>query len=408
MNYYRRFIKNFASIAKPLNHLTRKKTEFRWSEECEKSFHKLKNAIIKPPILKYPNFSHQFTLIVDASKYGVGATLTQNYDNKDLPISFASRSFTKGELNKSTIEKEIAAIHFAVKHYKPYIYGTHFLIKTDHKPLTYLFSSKNPSSKLTRMRLDLEEFNYTVEYIKGSCNVIADALSRITSRELKLLNENNAQIAVVQTRSMSKKNKIIKQHDENHVNEPDSNDNNINIRAYEGKNDFKLPKMIFKEQMQLKVFLKRKNIITINKSYIIDKLLATNNDLKAVTKEKVLELFLNKLEIEADKLKLKIIQIFDQIEIFIKFSLNEFKKICNKELKFLKIAIVSKPKTVVTDEGKLNLLKIYHDNPVFGGHNGQKRMYHKFRSHFFWKNMSRDVVKFVRNCDYCIKNKPKN
>lgn len=108
-----------------------------------------------------------------------GAILAQQYDDIELPVAFASQTFTKGEANKSTIERELAAIHLAIKYFRPYIYGTKFVIKTDHRPLVYLSTMKDPSSKLTQMRLDLEEYDFTVQYIKGKSNVISDALSRV-------------------------------------------------------------------------------------------------------------------------------------------------------------------------------------------------------------------------------------
>lgn len=114
---------------------------------------------------------------------------TQKFNGNDLPIAFASKTFTKGESDKSTVEKELIDIHFAIKHFRPYVSGNHFIVKSDHKPLTYLFSLKDPSSKLTRLRLDIEEYNFAVEYIKCKNNLVADALSRITIEELKLKNK---------------------------------------------------------------------------------------------------------------------------------------------------------------------------------------------------------------------------
>lgn len=415
MNYYRRFIPNFAKLAKPLNALSRKKVSFIWTAECEESFQKLKNSLINPPILKYPDFCRQFTLIVDASQFAVGATLTQEYGGMDLPVSFASRSLTKGEINKSTIEKELAAIHFAVQHYRPYIYGTHFKIKTDHRPLTYLFSLRNPSSKLTRMRLDLEEYNYTIEYIKGTSNVVADALSRITSNELRAINKNVATIAKVETRAMTRKkmndinNSTQENNKQNEQLRTKMKENNIDVKAYDDKNDFKLPRLIFKvDKMELKVFLKRKCLIKIDKNYMLDKLASNYNDLRAVTKEMVLELFLKSLEKEADSQKMRKVQLFNDDEIFKMFSKNELKNKCNEVLQKTKIAIVKRPKNVATKEDQLDLLRTYHNNPIFGGHTGQRRLYSKLRSEYFWKNMAKDVSKFVRNCDHCNKNKPSN
>jgi len=131
---------------------------------------------MKPTLLQYSDFNKKFCITTDASKQACGAVLTQDYN--------ASRSFTKGESNKNTTEQELAAIYWAINHFRPYIYGRHFTVKTDHRPLTFLFSMTNPSSKLTQMRLDLEEYDFTVEYLKGRDNHIADAFSRITITDL--------------------------------------------------------------------------------------------------------------------------------------------------------------------------------------------------------------------------------
>lgn len=114
-NYYRKFIENFATICKPLNALTKKVTEFIWSNECQNSFDLLKSKLISPQTLAYPDFTSEFTLTVDASKLGCGAVLSQN----DRPISFASKSFNKAESNKSTIEQELIAVHWSIKYFKP-------------------------------------------------------------------------------------------------------------------------------------------------------------------------------------------------------------------------------------------------------------------------------------------------
>ncbi len=105
-NYYRRFVENFAHYACHLTRLTRKNVNFVWSDECEKSFQYLKKALIQPTILQYPDFSKPFCITTDASKIACGAVFSQTYDGIELPISYASRSFTKGESNKSTIEQE--------------------------------------------------------------------------------------------------------------------------------------------------------------------------------------------------------------------------------------------------------------------------------------------------------------
>lgn len=200
-NYYRKFIKDFATIAKLLNQLTRNKINFIWSSQCQLAFDSIKKALIKSTKLAYPDFTSPFTLTVDASKNGVGAVLSQ----RDQPIAYASKSFNQAGSNKSTIEQELIAIHWSIKHFKPYLYGIHFTLKSDHKPLIYLFNLKDPTSKLTRLRLELSEYQFTIEHIKGTTNVVADALSRIDMKDI--INNKNI---MVTTRSETRKKQVNK------------------------------------------------------------------------------------------------------------------------------------------------------------------------------------------------------
>lgn len=131
----------------------------------------------------------------------------QTHDGINRPIYYASKSFTKGEQNKSTIEQELIAIHWAIKQFRPYIYLKDFTIRSDHKPLTYLFSLKDPGSRLTRVRVDLEEYNFTVKHVPGKENVCADALSRIHIDDLKNIHKNACSVRAMTTRSMVSSNK---------------------------------------------------------------------------------------------------------------------------------------------------------------------------------------------------------
>lgn len=94
------------------------------------------------PILQFPDFTKPFTITYDASNYAVGSVLSQKEGKHELPIAYLSRTLNKAEINYYTTEKELFAILFGVKQYRPYIYGRHFCIITDHKPLTWLFSVK--------------------------------------------------------------------------------------------------------------------------------------------------------------------------------------------------------------------------------------------------------------------------
>jgi len=109
----------------------------------------------------------------------IGAVLSQGTLGSDRPVSFASRTLNDREINYSTVEKEMLAIIWATKYFRPYLFGQKFQIVTDHRPLTWLINFKEPNSKLVRWKLQLLEYDYEVVYKKGSQNVVADALSRV-------------------------------------------------------------------------------------------------------------------------------------------------------------------------------------------------------------------------------------
>ena len=179
VGYYRRFIKDFSSITQPFTSLLRKNIPFKWEMRQQINFEKIKQLLLSEPILQYPDFNKEFILTTDASDEGIGAVLSQGKIGNDLPIAYASRTLNKAERNYDTTEKELLAIIWATKHFRPYLYGKKFKIVTDHKPLIWLFNVKDPSSRLMRWRLKLEEYNYEVLYKEGKQNTNADALSRI-------------------------------------------------------------------------------------------------------------------------------------------------------------------------------------------------------------------------------------
>jgi len=175
--YYRRFIPNFSKISKPLTQLLKKNTPYIWNDKTENAFITVK-TLTNEPLLQYPDFTRPFVLTTDASNDAIGAVLSQGPIGKDLPIAYASRTLNNAERNYPTVEKELLAIVWGCKYFRQYLYGRTFTIVTDHRPLTWIFSVKDPSSRLFRWRLKLEEYEYEV-YKKGSNNTNADALSRI-------------------------------------------------------------------------------------------------------------------------------------------------------------------------------------------------------------------------------------
>jgi len=144
-NYYRRFVKNFAAIAKPLHALTKKEKKFVWSAECEYAFSILKKRLTSSPILLHPDTTKPFIVECDASSFAIGAVLSQ-YDNENRlhPVAYFSRSLNNAELNYSITDKELLAIKDAFSTWRHLLLGAKFKIKvfTDHKNLLYTLGGK--------------------------------------------------------------------------------------------------------------------------------------------------------------------------------------------------------------------------------------------------------------------------
>ena len=171
--FYRCFIHQYATIAKPLSDLTKKNSQFTWSPDRSKAFKTLKTSIINAPVLAHPDYTGDFSIYTDASKVGVGAVLTQ----KKRPIWFTSRSLQGAELNYDTREKECLAILHALDKFRSYIYGKDITIFTDHGNLRWLFDQQQ-TGRLARWVCKLQQYNLTIAYIPGPQNTVADALSR--------------------------------------------------------------------------------------------------------------------------------------------------------------------------------------------------------------------------------------
>ena len=180
-SYYRKFIRNFSSLAAPLNELLTKGTKFNWKESCESAFKSLVNHLINPPVLIFPDLKRKFRLITDASQEGLGAVLAQvDDDGEERAIAFASRSLTTAERNYHTTEQELLAVVWALGKFRPYLYGVDsFDLFTDHKALCYLNSLSDKSQRVTRWKLLMQEYNYVFHHRAGVDNANADALSRI-------------------------------------------------------------------------------------------------------------------------------------------------------------------------------------------------------------------------------------
>ena len=172
--YYRRFVQDFARIATPLTRLTRKDEKFEWTPKCEESFQELKKRLTTAPVLALPDEGGNFVIYSDASHKGLGCVLMQH----DKVIAYASRQLNDYELRYPTHDLELAAIVFALKIWRHYLYGEKCEIYTDHKSLKYLFTQKELNMRQRRWLELIKDYDCSINYHPGKANVVADALSR--------------------------------------------------------------------------------------------------------------------------------------------------------------------------------------------------------------------------------------
>ena len=177
-SYYRRFIPDFSTIAKPLYKLTEAKAEFAWTEQCQLAFDSLKGLLTSGRVLAYPTREGKFVLDTDASDHGIGAVLSQFQDGVEKPIAFASRTLSKSERNYCVTRRELLAIVEFVKQHRHYLQGTRFCIRTDHAPLRFVVQAKDPEGQLARWIDYLSTFDFEIQYRPGQRHLNADALSR--------------------------------------------------------------------------------------------------------------------------------------------------------------------------------------------------------------------------------------
>ena len=177
-NYYRRFVRGFSHIANPLNALTKKNVPFVWTVACAEAFDKLKRALVSAPILAYPNFREPFLLFVDASSTGIGFTLAQIQNGKEVVIAYNGRGLNQAEQNYSTTEREALALVEGIKKFQPYLHNHKFTVVTDHSSLRWLMNVKDASGRLARWALLLQQYDFNIVHRPGRIHGNADCLSR--------------------------------------------------------------------------------------------------------------------------------------------------------------------------------------------------------------------------------------
>lgn len=351
-NYYRKFIKNFARISRPIVDLLKKDTKFDWTIECMEAIQTLKKALINPPVLRYPDFSLQFDLITDASGECMGAVLEQ----EGRPISYASRSLNAAEKGYSTTERECLSVVWATRNFRSYLLGRHFRIFTDHMPLSGQVRIKDPTARMLKFALKLAEYDFEMIYKPGKQNGNADCLSRLPSDGNA--ETGTAELCMVMTRRMLQA-----------IEDTTRSENlraEIKMKTNEEENGCmqeNAPDCTLDEVAPDEVKGSEKNQGSKGDN---------DADIAAMTRDN--DTVVNDNENEAEWEGIYDSRDEDAVE-----EVKEADRIGQ-------------------------ILSAYHDS-VFGGHFGMAKTYDRIRRKFHWKGMKRDIFAYVKKCQRCQKSK---
>ncbi|GJW70136.1 reverse transcriptase domain-containing protein [Tanacetum coccineum] len=191
-SFYRRFIKDFSKISRPMTHLLEKNTMFIFFDDCIQAFQILKKKLTEAPILIAPDWDLPFELMCDASDFAIGAVLGQRHEKHFRPIHYDSKTMNEAESHYTTTEKEMLAVVYAFEKFRSYLILNKSVVYTDHSALKYLFAKKDSKARLLRWVLLLQEFDFNVIDTKGAENLATDHLSRLENPYENVLDPKEA------------------------------------------------------------------------------------------------------------------------------------------------------------------------------------------------------------------------
>ena len=179
VEYYRKYIRNFAKIAKPLTLFTCQQAKFKWTPVHHITFLTLKESVIQAPILNYQNLKKYYIVNTGVSDDTCGVQLSYEHDGTEFSIAFLSHTFTDTQWKWNTTEQEAYSVYYAVTKWNYYLHGAEIIVCNDHKPLVRFLNGKNANNKANRWGLEVATYNITFEWISGAHNKAADCLSHV-------------------------------------------------------------------------------------------------------------------------------------------------------------------------------------------------------------------------------------
>lgn len=402
IGYYRRFIDNFAKVVSPMTKCLKKGAKLNTKDpDYVSSFNLCKELLVNAPILAYPDFTKPFVLTTDASNVALGSVLSQNR----RPVAYYSRTLNSAEKNYSTIEKELLAIVDSTKHFRPYLYGRHFTIETDHNPLVWLHNIKEVHSRIIRWKEKLKDFDYTIVHKKGKENRVADALSRVElhNQDVSSDSSDNASLfpnidELPLLTDEDVQNIINSQLDDNITDEnlhEQIENETLATRHSTQEDDGKVVPI---SEQAVNNFNNR-IIFTIGETYKCKLTRPFNKNTYTVS--------IGRSTMDDDLVKcLK--EILRPNESYGIYFINEdlripFLRFCKSTFNNSIKLIISNLycKDVPDEESQKEIISEYHDE----NHNGINETYAHLKKRFYWPNMKASISKLINACELCLQSK---
>ena len=363
-SYYRRFIKGFADIARPLHKLCEKGTKFIWTPECQQSFETLKSALSETPILAYPKPGEQFILDTDASDKAVGAVLSQVQDGKERVIAYMSKSMNKHEKAYCVTRKELLAVVAALRSFHSYLYGQEVLLRTDNAAVSWMRNLKRPTGQTARWLEELGTYNLNVIHRPGKSHKNADGLSRMPCKSCAR-QEN------------------LNQEDERGSDDEENCDSQCNtIRAITSTHSA--------TTTENQALLEGWDLGTLRQKQLED------DDLKPI---------MTALESKGER------PSWDQVSAgssVLKSIWRQWDRLTLYEGVLYRTYFDEDSSTkqlIVPKELQSQILEYFHDIPS-AGHLGAEKTQSRINRFFYWPNMKEAVVQYCKECDKCAARQP--
>ena len=374
VNYYRKFIKDFAKVANPLNLLLKGIDSSKafnnqpferdeWSTDCQNAFTELKRRLTTAPILAYPDFQKPFILSLesDASATQIGAVLAQPRPGSPGVLCYISRKLTERERRYEPIQRELLCIRWASKLLRPYLHARQFHIVTDHFPLKSILTTKDLSSKSTKVQAlatDVMDLDFSIDYKPGKLHFVPDALSRLPTDEDVAQDTNDILLAIFSTPSA-------------HL-----------LKGYEAGIEDEI--VMFEVEPENQEAYKAENYLRLNNSSV-------PHTVEEWLKAQKADATYKKLFDETFRLKFLERKKYNRQN---KYFINE------RGLLVYRSPSTGRDQICVPKSFIRMVLEQYHRVTPFS-HYGPTRTRHRIEQRFFWPTMIRDIVEFVQHCDAC-------